>query len=317
MPNILNTISSALSKGSTYLRQIKAEYNAIGNSRSFGGSLAGTKAPGGRYMFPPDIDRFPCLQIQVKKSPALEVFLQVPQGVAIGDIFSYGSMNLGQIGKIAQDTLSSAENIKSFGDATKLVNDVGTKLKDEYGKMQGGTLKTAAVFQVLNKAGMVPNALGAGTAAESVMYNKRAVLNPNQVSTFAGSNVRTFAFNFKLVASSAKESQDIKDLVLAIRTHAYPGGSDIVLDYPSEFHINFLTKDRQVNPYIPQIFPCYLMNVTTTYNSTANSFYEDGAPLEVDIALSFQETKALTRNDINAREKGRQQKNADRNELYG
>jgi hypothetical protein len=84
-----------------------------------------------------------------------------------------------------------------------------------------------------------------------------------------------------------------------LRQNSYPEGNDIVLEYPSEFTISFLQAGSQnINRYISPIYTCFLMSMTTTYNGTANSFYEDGAPLEVDIALGFQETKALTRDDI-------------------
>jgi hypothetical protein len=41
-----------------------------------------------------------------------------------------------------------------------------------------------------------------------------------------------------------------------------------------------------------------LQNVTSTFNSTSPTFHTDGSPLEVDITLGYQETRALTRFDI-------------------
>ena len=35
-----------------------------------------------------------------------------------------------------------------------------------------------------------------------------------------------------------------------------------------------------------------------TYNATSNIFHADGAPLETDMSLSFQEQKSLTRKDL-------------------
>ena len=44
--------------------------------------------------------------------------------------------------------------------------------------------------------------------------------------------------------------------------------------------------------------------MTAAYNGTSNSFYSDGAPLEVSLSLGFTETKALTRADIKKLHKG-------------
>ena len=38
--------------------------------------------------------------------------------------------------------------------------------------------------------------------------------------------------------------------------------------------------------------------MSSTFNSTSATFHTDGSPLEVDISISYQETRALTRYDI-------------------
>ena len=42
----------------------------------------------------------------------------------------------------------------------------------------------------------------------------------------------------------------------------------------------------------------YLTQMTGTYNSSGNAFHADGGPTEIDISLTFQESKALTREDL-------------------
>ena len=51
---------------------------------------------------------------------------------------------------------------------------------------------------------------------------------------------------------------------------------------------------------MPKIQECFLANITTTYNAGSNMFHADGAPSEVDMSLTFTETKANTRNDLYA-----------------
>ena len=49
---------------------------------------------------------------------------------------------------------------------------------------------------------------------------------------------------------------------------------------------------------MPQILDCHLTGLSVTYNSTANSFHKDGAPVETDVSLTFQETKTIVRQDL-------------------
>ena len=49
---------------------------------------------------------------------------------------------------------------------------------------------------------------------------------------------------------------------------------------------------------MPKIFDCYLTTVETNYNPNANVFFKGGAPNEIDLSITYQETRALTRNDI-------------------
>lgn len=285
------SLSSYANKASTFLRQLAG--GAPGGNSSSGGT------GNGQYLFPSDVVNYPrmCIASNSKTVPLI-VFLQIPQGVAVGDTLAYGSMNLGQIGKVGQDALSSMETGKlDLERVGKVASATASGVAGQISGMKNGTVKAAALAQIANKAGLVPSGV-ITAAAEAAMYNQRSVLNPNQVTTFNGSNVRSFTFQFKLVGTTAAENNTIKNMVESLRLNAYPAGNDIVLEYPSEFTITFLKADGTVNPYISPIYTCFLMSMTTTYNSTANSFYEDGAPLEVDVAISFQETKALTRDDL-------------------
>lgn len=249
-----------------------------------------TAQPGGMIKFPADIENYNRIIIQTTGNNVdypLVAVLPIPQGLAQGDTLSYGSTNLNQVGAIAQDAMS---------------NGIGTAIENakNAAKNSGDTTTQAAVLtQILSKSG----GIGTDTTnaiAEAVMYNKRAVLNPNQVTTFSGSNTRSYSFEFKLVATSKDESLKIRRLVKLLQYNAYPAGNQIVLKYPSEFKISVLKggSSGEINPYYAPIYNCFLMSITTTYNASSNSFYEDGAPLEVNLTLGFQETKALTRDDI-------------------
>lgn len=212
--------------------------------------------------------------------------LPIPVGLPMADNLSYGSTNMNQLGSIAQDALSNGIPA-AIENAKAAANGIGDT-----------TTKAAVLAQIASKSG------GIGTSAtdaisDAILYNKRTLLNPNQRTTFSGSNTRSYSLEFKLVAQSAKESNDIRELVKRLQYNAYPAGNTLVLKYPSEFKISVLSaKSTDYNRYYSPIYNCFLMNISTVYNASGNSFYSDGAPLDVSLTLGFQETKALTRNDL-------------------
>ena len=212
--------------------------------------------------------------------------LPIPVGLPMADNLSYGSTNMNQVGAMAQDALTNGTStaIKNAQEAVKGSGD--------------STTQAAVLAQILSKTG------GIGTKttdaiSDAVLYNKRTLLNPNQVTTFSGSNTRSYSLEFKLVAQSQKESDDIRELIKRLQYNAYPAGNTLVLKYPSEFKISVLSAGKDDhNKYYSPIYNCFLMNISTSYNTSGNSFYVSGAPLDVSLTLGFQETKALTRNDI-------------------
>jgi hypothetical protein len=212
--------------------------------------------------------------------------LPIPVGLPMADNMSYGNTNLNQVGAMAQDALS---------------NGVPTAIENAKKSVKGAgdsTTQAAVLAQIMSKTG------GIGTKttdaiSDAVLYNRRTLLNPNQVTTFSGSNTRSYSLEFKLVAQSAKESTDIRELIKRLQYNAYPAGNTLILKYPSEFKISILSaRSSDYNKYYSPIYNCFLMNISTVYNASGNSFYSDGAPLDVSLTLGFQETKALTRDDL-------------------
>ena len=61
----------------------------------------------------------------------------------------------------------------------------------------------------------------------------------------------------------------------------------------------FSEGEEKTNNYMPNIKPCYLTGLETTFNSTTVAMHKGtGAPVEVDISLAFQEERVLVRQDL-------------------
>ena len=77
----------------------------------------------------------------------------------------------------------------------------------------------------------------------------------------------------------------------------------LAFGYPDEFQIIF---SDHLSPYLFTVGNCVLKSFDVTYNgSGVPSFSKDGAPMEIDISLGFQEVAIETRNTTNTDKRDR------------
>lgn len=138
-----------------------------------------------------------------------------------------------------------------------------------------------------------------------VKYAKKIISNPNTVTTFTANGVRSFSYAFKFIPKSLPESNELRDVIDTFKRNIYAGtentsGVSFFLKYPPVWTIKYAVGEAMdENPYIPRIFTCFLTAINTSFNGAAGgTYYSNGAPLEVDLSLTFQETRALFRQDI-------------------
>ena len=117
--------------------------------------------------------------------------------------------------------------------------------------------------------------------------------------------MRGYTFAFRLVAESAKEQNQIRAIERTFRKFLYPKRAGaIALVYPPLCDITFYAEGKR-NEYMPNIKPSYLTSLEAVYNETSTAFHKDtGAPLELNLTMSFQEERVLTRDDLYRAEDG-------------
>ena len=203
------------------------------------------------------------------------IWFPAPANIAFDDGAEYGTSDLGMKAG-AVDLIGRSTGAGAILDQIKSVN-----------KEQGKALALKA--------------LPVGDDAASLVSQQ--INNPNTNTTFNKNAVRSFGFNFKMVARSQSESALIRQIQSKFRHFLYAsrGGESntITLEYPPVWTIKFMNMDTGVeNPFIPRVYSSYCTSVNTNFNATGNVYFTDNAPLEVDMALQFQETRALNRHDI-------------------
>ena len=205
------------------------------------------------------------------------IWFPAPANIAFDDGADYGPTNLDFAATAAASKFTGQ---KSFGDLAK--------------EIVGGNAR--------QKLAISTKALPADAQAAAGLVT-RQINNPNTNTTFNNNSIREFGFSFKMVARSQAESDIIRRIQSKFRHFLYASrgaeGNTITLEYPPVWTVKFMNMDSGTeNPYIPRIYTSYCTSVNTNFNATGNVYYTDNAPLEVDLELTFQETRALNRHDI-------------------
>ena len=214
--------------------------------------------------------------------------LYMPPGVSFADGAGYSTFDMGPIGsKIAENIsggLDSDSIRATLEDMTSIAN-------------QNADLRTIMAGKMIQSAGMVP---GADRVSDIYQRSKSIAVNPNTVTSFQNMNIRSFVFNFKLVPDNPGESVKIKQIQSMFRElmYAETAGQGYLLSYPAKWKIQFKNHLGNTNPYYPKIYESYLTNFQTSFNNSGHLHHWDDAPTEVDISLTFQETRVLTQDDI-------------------
>jgi len=251
---------------------------------------------------------FSDIENDIDRLSGSRVELYMPISITFPDGASYENTDLGIIGAIGENALQGGNSI-----AGTFLDTVKGGLKTLAGGLTGG--QDGAVGSVLvtellrNKSGKFSKPLSDVTGLST-----RVTPDPNSRVLFKGVTFREFSFQFKLIASSYEEAQQIEGLIKFLRSELYPeiissgdafksGSISLGKRYPNRFKISMRHGKGKDNEVLNKIKPAYLRAVNTVYNGTQQSFHKSrnngkAKPFEVDLTLSFQESIKLTREDI-------------------
>ena len=235
--------------------------------------------------------RFTCFEREDDNLNRKTCYFPCPANIAFADNANLGTIDLGMLGAAVNDAFNSQAGTTGSG-VGNLTDPIST---------------SGAITKLLGKTS---DLIGVGgQTLTNVKFGLKTVENPYQNTTYSGAGVRTFTFNFKMIAEKPEDAIEIKKIHEFFRTNMYAGrvggresSSSALLKYPSVWEIDFLTgiTDKGITPnkFLPAIYASYLQNFNATFNTTAPTWYKDGAPLEVDISMTYQEARALERNDV-------------------
>lgn len=226
------------------------------------------------------------------------VSLYLPLSFAVQDQINYNTAELGVAGLGAAKAVAAGRGIQ--GTLVKAVEEGGKSLVDFFSGVAGKDIGRAATARAFAAMPLVPDNVKAGVSIAAGV-----AVNPNLRTQFTGVGIRQFTFTFKFIPTSAQESLEVKKIIQFFRENAYPeeieltAGLPVAYEYPNLFKIRLLSGvSGEFENVGSPIKLCYLTNISHTYNATSSVVHPDGAPTEIDLSLSFQEYKTLSRKDI-------------------
>jgi len=231
------------------------------------------------------------------------IFLNMPNEIVFAEENSWEGAELGTL----------------VGGMAKGKPDVKGAAFSQFSNMLGGGLGSALGNMIKEGAGGaltggVIGMLGGAGAQKALESGTGKVANPYKEMTFSGIGFREFSFNFVFRARNEAEVNVVQDIIQTFRYYSkplYSKGESGFFSYPEEFHIEFLIKQKAdiysdvldsrfvPNPYIPQIKMCVLKTINTNFAAqNAWRSLQNGAPVEISLALTFVETELVTGEDV-------------------
>lgn len=239
------------------------------------------------YVFPSELktvgSKRPMIRFECLEDSGAIIYLPAPESIQIGDSATYNDAELGFFGS----QLSNAASAVS-GNGGSLLGGISNMLKN-VPKDMGGIIQ--GVSGMFASSEDTKSAISIGTQTS---------LNKNITSEFTAVGTRAYTFQFQMIPRSSSEATTIKSIVSAFRLGLYPTGNDYQLKYPPKWKIQIVNgpKDKGNVSYFPKIYDTYMTQFSSSYNTSGNMWRTDGAPLDTSISLSFTETRALTKKDI-------------------
>lgn len=211
--------------------------------------------------------------------PMGSIVLPLPAELIENYNITYGQPALGTMGLA----------IKDLGDAP--AGDVQASYEAIKARSQDPKFATDAI---VNTTQQVLGALSQSMEAAVALVAGNA-LNPHMRAVFESIPLRLFSFTWKIAPRTPDEGRAIRQIVNKIRYHSLPSDNlgGLRLSFPDELYIDFIGKHAD---FLPKIRKCVVVSVQ--FNHARNgtpTFFHDGTPTHMELALQIQEVNQITR----------------------
>lgn len=199
-------------------------------------------------------------------------------------------------------------NTVSFGPFVQQILEAASDTTTSYksGKALGDSLSSAITKKIRAAADSSSDVLGYGfsrlaggisdTAGAAVDMLVGTTPNPSLAVAFNGVGLRSFSYSWKFAPRSVSESTSILNIIKAIKRYALPEKNLLTLSYPH--FVDIVLHPQSLNNII-KYKTCVITDIKVNWapNGVPSFFAGTQVPTEMDVTLSFQETKIFTSED--------------------
>lgn len=240
----------------------------------------------------------------------LTIMLPMPSNLSTAYNAQYSSESLGPLSGVGA---TNGANARKMVDGQMSGQQFAASLVDQFTGpgakegMAGGLLNMGAMAAETEVAALAGAALGgvggaaAGAAASGAfkagMASAGVARNPHMATLFSGVDFRQHGFEYKFVPKNQQESDSLSDIIYKLKYHMAPSYASAghFFNYPEQFDIEFKN-----NKYLFDIGASVLSSFNVSYTAEGDSYFhnEEGAPVSVSIAMTFQEMTINTKENI-------------------
>ena len=211
-------------------------------------------------------------------NPHTTISLYIPEQIAMKSTASYENMGLNFASEFFVNQQGEEGGIGNF--FTDTGTEVGSKLLTTFGDF------------VANEAGEIGRQNLTGTAS-----------NAGKVVLFRGIDFRTFNFSYKFAPRNQDESNAVANIIKQFRKGMLPSieGGGMFYSIPDTFQITYkvMGSGDTGAKYLHKFKTCSLLDCDVQYGGDGTfGVFRSGAPTNVQMTLTFQETLQVTKDDV-------------------
>ena len=241
------------------------------------------------------------------------IYMNMPNTIQYSEDSGWNPNELGMIGQMTKQIMGGGGSSPGKVAAGGVAGATGSIV----GGMVGGMMGKVAGLMGLGGSSMIGAGIGAIAGGSGLQRGAEAALsvkqNPYMEMMFSGIGFRQFKFDFIMRPKDVQEVKTVGNILKMFREHSHPsfvggGFGNSFMNYPQEFHIQFLTYDEgsaphsetlQVNKHLPFLKPCVCTSVESNYTpQSVWTAYRGGASPAISLSLGFQETELVMASDV-------------------
>lgn len=162
------------------------------------------------------------------------------------------------------------------------------------GDIKNTTKNTAAMALAIS------NITGQSEIQQALARNSGTIFNQNIELLFNNINLRTpFSFTFTLSPRNEIESLHVKAIIRCFKQYMSPqrkaqnNGNGLLISAPHVFRLRYMHGNKD-HPFLHKFKTCALTNMNVNYTgSNVYATYPDGAPVHIEMGLTFQELSPI------------------------